>query len=738
MTRLKEILTHLRFFVGAFLLSAATTVSAQSSDGTSVVYSRAADRLFARGMGRYENAEFAKARDSFQELSNMRANQRTSAGLLMLSRTQVELEEYDLALESARRVEREYQSSRYTADARLLAGDCYYFMRRYYEAASQYGRILAIPAPLALQASAAERLAGIVKNGSITADALDLIRPQVGEDRLRDALLFGEARWYRRLGWEQQARASARTYLAELPDGIFASLAARSLREAEVIAPRATSTKTRARPYTPEGRVSIPSSIQKLPTGPIVSNGWKPRLGVLLPLSGPDGHYGQELLAGIRLANDEAGFPFDLVEADSGREYPWVEGNTGREQVHIDQSEGSKLLRTVQAARYLVEEQDVIALIGPLFSTACVAAAAVAEEAGVPLIAPLTQQSGLDSLGQFIFQLNIVPGVQGKALAEYTTLVLGLETLAVLAPLTDYGWKFWLAFADAVEDNGGTVVHSDWYVPEETRDFKSQFQAMRQAGFGLMRLTDPAATPAIFDSLSLVVLDTSPESEVTFYELLEAGVEVSPEEQPDSTEIFIDTIDGIAVVVESFEDAKRIAAQLRFHRLQTQVIGNDIWYEPAGIRQMTASDREYVKGCILVSGRRQGAAARDFTDLFRSRFGRDPGYAGFGYDAAALVAAGWREGNDSRDAIRDWLAALTDYDGASGRISFPPGRRANDELNLVKIDSRGRLVPLAVEDLPDITVPEDDLPAVDMMEDLDGTGLEDGLLQIIDQGGAGY
>uniref|UniRef100_UPI0025934CE3 ATP-binding cassette domain-containing protein n=1 Tax=uncultured Sulfitobacter sp. TaxID=191468 RepID=UPI0025934CE3 len=49
-------------------------------------------------------------------------------------------------------------------------------------------------------------------------------------------LLFGEARWYRRLGWEQQARASARTYLAELPDGIFASLAARSLHEAEVIA----------------------------------------------------------------------------------------------------------------------------------------------------------------------------------------------------------------------------------------------------------------------------------------------------------------------------------------------------------------------------------------------------------------------------------------------------------------------------------------------------------------------
>ena len=82
MTRLKEISTHLRFFVWALLLSAATTVSAQSSDGTSVVYSRAADRLFARGMGRYENAEFAKARDSFQELSGNRAVCATTVGLL--------------------------------------------------------------------------------------------------------------------------------------------------------------------------------------------------------------------------------------------------------------------------------------------------------------------------------------------------------------------------------------------------------------------------------------------------------------------------------------------------------------------------------------------------------------------------------------------------------------------------------------------------------------------------------
>ena len=85
-------------------------------------------------------------------------------------------------------------------------------------------------------------------------------------------------------------------------------------------------------------------------------------------------------------------------------------------------------MRVVQGARSLVE-QDVKAIIGPLFSSSCVAAAVVAEAAGVPMIAPLSQQSGLDSIGQYIFQLNTIPETQGHLLAEHATLVLGHQTL---------------------------------------------------------------------------------------------------------------------------------------------------------------------------------------------------------------------------------------------------------------------------------------------------------------------
>ena len=730
-------LRHLPLLLGIVV---ATPAEPQSRSGSEVVYVTDAERLFVRATGRYERGEYERALKDYVKLSEMRPNQRTTAGLLMMSMAQVKLEHYDDALATARRLDREYPNSRYGPDARLVAGDCYYHLRRYYEAAEKYGRLLATPAPLELQASAAERLAGVVKNSTITAEAQDLTRLQMGETRMRDALLYGEARWYMRLGWGDQARVALEQYIERVPNGIFIPMARRSLQMADASAARRAESPTREVVAVGEPglkaleqlRSEEPSSRLVYPSPEAEFVGFKPSLGVLLPLSGPDGHYGSEILAGIRLANVDAGDLFDLVEVDTGWDYPTVQSQSGSERLKIVQSEGSKLVRNLHGVRRLAEDQDVVAIIGPIFSTSAVVAAAIAENAGVPLITPLAQQSGLDSLGDFIFQLSMVSEVQARALAEYSTLVLGMETLVVLAPLTDYGWSFTQSFTETAEANGGRVVTAEWYVPEETTDFKNQFLAIRQVGFSLMAPPEPPDTLAVLDALSLVVVDAAFEGEQAFVELLESGLVDAEMEEPDSTEIFIDTIDAIAVIVESFEDARRIAPQLTFFRFDTQMLGNDIWYEPEAIRQMSRPDREHLRGCIFVSGRREASAAeRDFTDRFRTGYGTDPLYAGFGYDAVSIVAAGWHQQHQSRRSMREWLAALRDYDGASGRIGFSPGRRVNDELSLLKIASDGRLMPLLIDDLPDMSVPEDDLPALDMLDsgtefvDRDSLFLED-------------
>ena len=648
-------------------------------------YSPEAESKFARGVSAYAEGNYGEALRALEEVSALPSNQRTSAALLLASWALVRLDRFREALEAARRIETDYPGSRYTADARLVAGDCYFQLKRYPEAAAEYARLLTAPGQLSLQASAAERLAGIVRNRAISTEERERIRRQLGAGRFRDAVLFGEARWYSRLGWKERSHAALATYLDSVENGLFAALARRTLAGDKENPEGNGESGTGGLPSTP----GVTTRAGAGPDG-------RPAIGIPMPLSGSRSYAGEELLAGIQMANDRMGKPFELRIVDTGQRR--LVGGRGS-SASIPQGDGSSLLRTVSAVQSLARDQNVVAIIGPVFSPACVAASVVAEAAGIPLIAPLAQQSGLDTLGRHIFQLNVVPEVQGRALAEYATLVLGLGNLAVLAPLTEYGWNFHRAFVKLAESNGGDVVHSDWYVPEETTDFKNQFEALRQAGFRLMPSPDPVDTVAVLDSLSLALLDTTEAGEGTYYELLEAPVETI-EEPPDSTEIFIDTIDGIAVVVESFDDARTIAAQLRFFRLEGKVLGNDIWYRPEEIRQMGRIERKYVEGGILVSGRFGAASTRAFTDEFRTRFRRDPGLAVHGYDAAAMLIRGWEEGHQTRAALREWLAQVRGYEGAAGRVSFPDGRRVKTELTLLMIDPRGRVRAFGDRDLP--------------------------------------
>ncbi len=667
-------------------------LQAQSIQG---VYSAEAEKVFSKGLGAYRQGDVEAARDAFLRLLEYDVNQHSSAGQLMLGKSYFRLGSYEDALAAARGLQRKYTDSRYVAEARLLAGDSYFKLKRYYEAAMEYGRLLATPAPLPTQAQAAERLAAIDGNGHISAKAMESVRLAVGVERMRESLLFGRARWYGRLGWAPEAEAAAQAYRDGVGRaGIFYVL----IEEA--------------------GRVEAIDEVPYL-AGDIESDGdWgervgqkeRAKLGLLLPLSGPYQRIANEIYAGVKMANEAAGEPFDLIVADTGLDFGDLPINADAIGA-LSENPGSGLLRVVQGARSLVE-RDVAAIIGPLFSSSCVAAAVVAEAAGVPMIAPLSQQSGLDSLGQFIFQINAIPETQGHLLAEHATLVLGLQNLVILSPLSDYGWNFERAFRRTAEVNGGRVVHSDWYVPNQTKDFRRVFEEIRAIGFELMPA--PEDTLAAADSLEWSAADSAQTAPSFLTELLEGieGDELPEEEEeapPDSSEIFIDTVDGIAVAVESFDDAKTIAPQISFYRLETQILGNDIWYDPEGVRQMRLSERKYVDGAIVTSAKRQErGGGQEFVDRFRRRFSSDPQYAAYGYDAAQLVLDAWRAAGGRPAPMRDWLSQVRDYDGVSGRISFAEDRRTNVDLTLLKIDG-DRFRPLGIADLPDLRI-ESELP----------------------------
>ena len=626
---------------GCAILAAVLVPNLAEGQVRTWAYSADAEETFGNALGAYRQGRFDETINHLRQLAEFPLNQRSSAGQFLLGKSLYRLGRFAEAIDAALVLQRRFPISRYLPNARLLIGDSFFNSKHYSEAASQYGRLLATQAPLGIQAQAAERLAAMAWNGQIKEQELTRLRQAVGVGRLREALFYGRVRWYGRLGWEEKTAEARQTYRDSVANGIFAPLAAVWGGGQSAQRPR------------------VESEL--------------PRLGLLLPLTGLDRRIGEELRDGVRLANREAGSPFELVIADTGIDYGNLPIATERDSV-VSESPASGLLRVAYRAQQLLD-QGVVAIVGPLHSSSSVVAATVAARAGVPLLMPLAQQSGLDSLGHNIFQLSTVSKTQARLLGEYATLVLGLEHLAIISPLSDYGWDFTREFTRIAERNGGQIAHSDWYVPNQTKDFRHVFKEIRTAGFALR--------PPPPDTL-----------------------EVVEEEEKLTADMFIDTIDGVVVVVESFADAKTIAPQVHFHRLQTQVLGNDAWWDPEAIRQMGPGERKNFDGVIFVSARQaESVAEQSFVSAFRKQFRRDPHYAAASYDATRLLIDGWEQGHRDPAALVEWLGAVRFYEGASGVISLSPDVRSNNAQTLLKIE-RDKVRSLGTGDLPQMGAAE--------------------------------
>jgi len=356
-------------------------------------------------------------------------------------------------------------------------------------------------------------------------------------------------------------------------------------------------------------------------------------VGLLCPVSGPDSTFGKDLLEGVKLAfgDGESSSGLSLVVKDTE----------------------SSAIGAVKAAQKLAEKENLLALVGPVFSLPTVAAAAVANCAKIPLLAPTANQDRLTTIGEYIFQLNTTPRIQAERMAEYAVKDLGFKTLAVLAPLNARGQQMAEGFVQRIQRLGGKVVAQDWYTVGTT-DFGTQLQKAREAG---LQLLPP-------DSLESILA------------------------MQDTTETLapVRTIEGF-LVVGTPQEIALIAPQIAFWRIETQLLGGGGWNSP----KLLQLGREYVKGAIFVGEyfeQNDSPALRRFVDQFRQRYGRNPTkVAAFGYDAACLILQAWHKGARTREQLRQALDRTWQFQGASGEISFR--QRTNQSVFLLTIHKDG-------------------------------------------------
>ena len=181
-------------------------------------------------------------------------------------------------------------------------------------------------------------------------------------------------------------------------------------------------------------------------------------LGIVMPSSGPNGYLGQALFNGVRIAVDEHNA---RVEAAGP--------GAMRRQVRMVFRDTEGTPEGAASASRAVIAEGADAMIGPLFSQGALTAAAVAEEAAIPLLAPLANAEEVSANRAFVFQANPTFAERGRAMARYAVNRLSLDRLGMAAEANTPGAVMGGAFIAEARRLGASIgfstelaAASDW------------------------------------------------------------------------------------------------------------------------------------------------------------------------------------------------------------------------------------------------------------------------------------
>ncbi len=388
------------------------------------------------------------------------------------------------------------------------------------------------------------------------------------------------------------------------------------------------------------------------------------RVGLLLPLSGRHRSYGELALKAVRMAVPENAGPFEFVVRDT-------------------ESEAATAARQAEA---LILEDQVIGILGPIFTYEARQAGLEAERLGAPLLT-ISPTDDLADIGPHVFQNGLTNQAQAEALVAYTMDVLGMKRFAVVYPEHPYGEELLNLFWDEVTKRNGEIRGVEAYGLQDTT-FSRQIK-------------------------SLVARD-DPERRPDFREATKAC-----EEQPDSFRVArckerarkslkpIIDFDGL-FIPDYPRSISMIAAALAFEdviveqdprRLRTieRTLGRDVTpitlLGASGWNSQKLIDRaeRTVENAIFTDGffaDAEDPATVDFVNRYREQHGRTPRLypEALFYDSAHILKGIFESKPPAtRAELREALSRIHDFEGVTGTTSFRQGNDAEKSVRILTI-----------------------------------------------------
>lgn len=274
---------------------------------------------------------------------------------------------------------------------------------------------------------------------------------------------------------------------------------------------------------------------------------------------------------------------------------------------------GASVDAAVASARSLITQRGVVAIIGPQFSIQAIPVALIAEASQVPMISPMSTMRETTEGKRFVFRVAYGDDFQGRVLAGVAFDDLKARRAAMLYdPSNRYSADVALGFRREFEARGGSLVE----VASYTDDAKDRIAP----GLASIRKARP-------DVLLL----------------------------PNNAYDVVEQLQGLATA-----------------RFAGTVLGGDSW------DNALLQDLDAAQGAVVVHQWHpdvENGGAPSFVPGYTARYGHAPSVtAATTFDAVALIVnAMQRSGSLDPLVIRDSLAAMRDFQGVTGGISYAHG-----------------------------------------------------------------
>ena len=286
----------------------------------------------------------------------------------------------------------------------------------------------------------------------------------------------------------------------------------------------------------------------------------------------------------------------------------------------IIEDNAGKADQSASAAQKLITQNKVVAIVGPNASRYALPAAEIAESGKVVLITPwstapkTTLDSKTGAPKKYIFRSCFIDPFQGGVLAKFTLDNLQLKKAAVLYDVaSEYNKGIAEIFKDVYEKNGGKVVAFETYTTND-KDFSSQLTKIKKAGPDIIFL------PNYYSEVPLQI-----------------------------------------------QQAKRLGITVPF-------IGADAWGSSELTKLCGADCNDYYFSTHYAADAATDATKK-FIANYKAKYNTTPDdVAALTYDSFGLL---WQAiktaGKKDRQAVRDALAKIPQYEGVTGNMQFKEG-----------------------------------------------------------------